>query len=224
MAGWTKAKRSAAAKKAARTRKRNATTKATKRKVVAGRRKRATGKKKGGKKRNTAKRNVTYSQSPQKKASDKIINSEGRYMEILKQQFGNKSVVFKTGNVDREKYPEFVGVPDIAKYSDKKLEFYEIKPAVPYRNRNNNELKDLKASFLKPQQMNWIRNNCVEKGRKGLSPHVNLVFYKKGKNFTYFRKKLHSKNLAKYSREDDEKSRKRTLRRIIKKKFSQKYQ
>ena len=87
MAGWTKAKRSAAAKKAARTRKRNA--KAVKRKIPR-RRKRIIGKKKSSKK--------TW----QKKASDKISDSEGRYMELLKEEFGSESIIFKTGNAEKE--------------------------------------------------------------------------------------------------------------------------
>ena len=212
MSGWTKAKRIAAAKKAARTRKRNA--KAVKRKTPTRRKKRVIGKKKSGKK--------TW----QKKASDKISDSEGIYMELLKEEFGSESIIFKTGNAEKEKYPSFVGVPDIAIYINKKLEFYEIKPAIPKRNQNKkNEIKDLKASFLKEHQMNWIKNNCLEKGRRRLSPIVNLVFYKKGKNYTYYRKKLTSRNLAKYSRNSDEKSKKRILKNIMKKKkFSLKYQ
>ena len=58
-----------------------------------------------------------------------------------------------------------------------------------------------------------------------MSPMVNLVFYKKGKNYTYYRKKLTSRNLAKYSRNSDEKSKKRILKNIMKKKkFSLKFQ
>ena len=145
MVGWTKAKRSAAAKKAARTRKRNA--KAVKRKTPR-RRKRIVGKKKSSKK--------TW----QKKASDKISDSEGRYMELLKEEFGSESIIFKTGNAEKEKYPSFVGVPDIAIYINKKLEFYEIKPAIPKQNQNKkNEIKNLKSSFLKEHQVDWIKNN-----------------------------------------------------------------
>ena len=211
MSGWTKAKRSAAAKKAARTRKRNA--KAVKRKTPR-RRKRIVDKKKSSKK--------TW----QKEASDKTSDSEGRYMELLKEEFGSKSIIFKTGNSEKEKYPLFAGAPDIAVYINKKLEFYEIKPAIPKANQNKkNEIKNLKASFLKEHQVSWIKNNCLEKGRRRLSPHVNLVFYKKGKNYTYYRKKLNSNNLIKYSRKYDEKSKKRILKNIMKKKkFSLKFQ
>ena len=191
--GWTKAKRKAAAKKAAKTRKQNS--------------------KKKPKKRETKRKTGTSKKPPpQQKGADKISDSEGKYMEVLKEKFGTSSIVFKTGNAKKEDYPNFAGVPDIAVYSDGKLSFYEIKPGF----RGSDNSSDPKPSFLKSHQEKWIKNNCFKYKKLNVSsPPVYLIFYKKGRTvYKYWGKRIKKSNLQKYSQTSSAKKRKTTLKSI----------
>ena len=207
MGPWTKAKRLAAGKKAARTRKKN---KASRSKIKRTRKK-------------TSKKKPIHQQI----SSNKITDSEGQYLELLKKTLGSDSIVFKTGAVDKSHYKKFSGVPDLATFVKNKITFYEIKPAVPKKNKGSkNEFKDLKASFLKENQEDWIKKNCLKKGKNTLKPQVYLVFYKKGRKnvYKYWKKKLSRGNLKKYSISSSDAVKKRTLKSVITERFSSKWQ
>lgn len=198
--GWTKAKRKAAAKKAAKTRKQKS--------------------KKKPKKRETKRKTGTSKKPPhQQKGADKISDSEGKYIEVLKEKFGTSSIVFKTGNAKKDDYPNFAGVPDIAVYSDGKLSFYEIKPG--FSGSENNP----KAPFLKPHQEKWIKKNCFKYPKRSTSsPPVYMIFYKKGRTvYRYWGKRISKRNLQKYSQSDSERKRKTTLKSIRSKTFKRNF-
>jgi len=202
---WTQAKRSAAAKKAARTRKRNLL-------------------KKSGK-NSTRKKRKTRDTTHQKLSSKKINDSEGKFLELLEKKLNSEAIVFKTGAVDKKHYKKFAGVPDIAAFEKNKITFYEIKPAIPKQNKGlKSEFKNLDASFLKEHQEDWIKKNCLKKGANALKPKVFLVFYKKGRKnvYRYFLKKLSRTSLARYSRSADKKKRDKTLKFIVNQRYSQK--
>ena len=77
--------------------------------------------------------------------------SEKCYVQRLRKELGEKSVVFRTGiNADE-------GVPDIMAYSHGRISFYEIKPAEPRSNSNPTTI------YLRVTQENWIKKNCLEK-------------------------------------------------------------
>jgi hypothetical protein len=202
MTAWTKAKRSAAAKKAALTRKKN--------------------KERQSKAKHISKKTPRKKATHQQKSSNKINDSEGQYLKLLKKTFGSNSIVFKTGNAEKSHYKKFSGVPDIATFLKNKITFYEIKPAIPKKNKT--EIKDLKSSFLKENQEDWIKENCLKKGKKSL-PQVYLVFYKKGRKnvFRYYKKKISRGNLKKYCRSSSDRIKKNTLEAILEQRFSGKY-
>ena len=149
------------------------------------------------------------------KASKKNIDSEENFVSRLKKRLGRNSLVFRTGKAK--------GVPDIVAYSHGKLSFYEIKPVDPgNRIAKRGWQSDLKSSFLKDHQKDWIAKNCLSK--KSLSKKISayIVFYLKTTNgkYKYYEKKLNKGNLKKYSSSSRESTRQKTLYQLIDKDFS----
>ena len=180
----SKAKRSAAAKKAARTRKRNAAKAAATRKRKAGK-----GKKGGGRKKfecpgteETRRKDGEWENCTKTHdvasfyAAQKIAMSEGLWLKELERGISKKEFVFPTGTA--------MGVFDIGTYKkNKKLEFYEIKPKIP-RPR----------ALLKPEQKDWALD-----WQKLIT--TKLVYYDE-KKFVFYHSKpilLTKKNIEQYS-------------------------
>ena len=80
---------------------------------------------------------------------------------------------FRTGNS--------LGVPDIVAYKNKKLSFYEIKPA-----HGGSKNKTL----LMKHQYDWMKKFCLNK-----KIEANLVFYKGSRPFKYSVVRLTKKNI-----------------------------
>ena len=203
MAAKTKAKRSAAAKKAARTRKLNAISqnmfakdfdKLTKKQKASVRKE---FKKDGVKKATRGKKRISFlcpgTELKRRKdgkwdrctkkhdvssfyAAQKIAMSEGLWQKKLEKKIGRGGFVFPTGTA--------MGVFDIGTYKkNKKLEFYEIKPKI---------LK-LRA-LLKPEQKKWALD-----WMKLIS--TKLIYYDE-RNFVFYHSKpitLTKNNIEQYS-------------------------
>ena len=124
--------------------------------------------------------------------------SEECYVKRLKKNFGEKSVVFRTGINASE------GIPDILVFSHGSISFYEIKPGGWYSD------SDIRDQFLRKAQEKWIKENCLEKKIK-----VYIVFYlrsgQKRLKFTYYSKQLTKQNLKKYSLSSSKSSRDRVI-------------
>ena len=206
----SKAKRSAAAKKAARTRKLNAFSqnmfakdfdKLTKKREIERVKKES---KKGGVKKSarkktkrisflcpgtelTRRKDGKWNECTEKHdvgsfyAAQKIAMSEGLWRKKLEREIGKNGIVFRTGTA--------VGVFDIGTYKkNKKLDFYEIKPKIPRTNVDR---------LLKPEQKDW----AVDKAWK-LHITTKLVYYDE-KNFVFYHSKpilLTKKNIEQYSK------------------------
>ena len=114
-------------------------------------------------------------------AAQKIAMSEGLWLKELERGIGKKEFVFPTGTA--------VGVFDIGTYKkNKKLDFYEIKPKIPRTNVDR---------LLKPEQKDW----AVDKAWK-LHITTKLVYYDE-KNFVFYHSKpilLTKKNIEQYSK------------------------
>ena len=203
MAASTKAKRSAAAKKAARTRKRNA---AANKPAGTRKRKAGKGKKGGGRKKfecpgteRTRRKDGKWEDCTKTHdvasfyAAQKIALSEGLPKIKLKKEIGKNGIVFKTGTA--------LGVFDIGVYRKKKLEFYEIKPRNP----------EAKADrFLKPEQKEWAIHV------RGLGIITKMVYYHE-RNFVFYHSKpilLTDKNIEQYSEKGEEDKKAKKIRKI----------
>ena len=136
--------------------------------------------------------------------------SEECYVKRLKKNFGEKSVVFRTGINASE------GIPDILVFSHGSISFYEIKPGGWYSD------SDIRDQFLRKAQEKWIKENCLEKKIK-----VYIVFYlrtgRKRLKFTYYSKQLTRQNLKKYSQSSPKSNRKATLDKIYDDSFKRGY-
>jgi len=191
LAASTKAKRSAAAKKAARTRKLNAISqnmfakdfdKLTKKQKSSVKKE----SKKGGVKKSARKKTKrrSYKCHTCKRTHDvssyyaaqKIAMSEGLWQKKLEQEIGKNGFVFPTGTA--------MGVFDIGTYKkNKKLEFYEIKPKIPKP-----------RGLLKPEQKDWALD-----WQKLIT--TKLVYYDETK-FVFYHSKpitLTKNNIEQYS-------------------------
>ena len=203
MAASTKAKRSAAAKKAARTRKRNA---AANKPAGTRKRKAGKGKKGGGRKKfecpgteRTRRKDGKWEDCTKTHdvasfyAAQKIAMSEGLWRKELQRKIGKNGIVFKTGTA--------LGVFDIGVYRKKKLEFYEIKPRNP----------EAKADrFLKPEQKEWAIHV------RGLGIITKMVYYHE-RNFVFYHSKpilLTDKNIEQYSEKGEEDKKAKKIRKI----------
>ena len=169
----SKAKRSAAAKKAARTRKLNRKrSKKTKRRSYKCPGTEATRHKDGKMVKCTKTHDVSSFY-----AAQKIAMSEGLWQKKLEKKIGGGGFVFPTGTA--------MGVFDIGTYKkNKKLEFYEIKPKIPKP-----------RALLKPEQKKWALD-----WMKLIS--TKLVYYDE-KNFVFYHSKpilLTKKNIEQYSK------------------------
>ena len=109
-------------------------------------------------------------------AAQKIAMSEGLWLKELERGIGKKEFVFPTGTA--------VGVFDIGTYKkNKKLEFYEIKPKIPKP-----------RALLKPEQKDWALD-----WQKLIT--TKLVYYDE-KNFVFKHSKpitLTKNNIEQYS-------------------------
>ena len=168
----TKARRSAAAKKAARTRKLNRKrSKKTKRRSYECPGTEATRRKDGKMVKCTKTHDVSSFY-----AAQKIAMSEGLWQKKLEKKIGRGGFVFPTGTA--------MGVFDIGTYKkNKKLEFYEIKPKI-----------SKPRALLKPEQKKWALD-----WMKLIT--TKLVYYDE-KNFVFYHSKpilLTKKNIEQYS-------------------------
>ena len=168
----SKAKRSAAAKKAARTRKLNRKrSKKTKRRSYKCPGTEATRHKDGKMVKCTKTHDVSSFY-----AAQKIAMSEGLWQKKLEKKIGRGGFVFPTGTA--------MGVFDIGTYKkNKKLEFYEIKPKIPKP-----------RGLLKPEQKDWALD-----WQKLIT--TKLVYYDE-KNFVFYHSKpilLTKKNIEQHS-------------------------
>ena len=168
----SKAKRSAAAKKAARTRKLNRKrSKKTKRRSYKCPGTEATRHKDGKMVKCTKTHDVSSFY-----AAQKIAMSEGLWQKKLEKTIGRNGFAFPTGTA--------MGVFDIGTYKkNKKLEFYEIKPKIPKP-----------RALLKPEQKKWALD-----WMKLIS--TKLVYYDE-KNFVFYHSKpilLTKKNIEQHS-------------------------
>ena len=168
----SKAKRSAAAKKAARTRKLNRKrSKKTKRRSYKCPGTEATRHKDGKMVKCTKTHDVSSFY-----AAQKIAMSEGLWQKKLENTIGRNGFAFPTGTA--------MGVFDIGTYKkNKKLEFYEIKPKIPKP-----------RALLKPEQKKWALD-----WMKLIS--TKLVYYDE-KNFVFYHSKpilLTKKNIEQHS-------------------------
>ena len=168
----SKAKRSAAAKKAARTRKLNRKrSKKTKRRSYKCPGTEATRHKDGKMVKCTKTHDVSSFY-----AAQKIAMSEGLWQKKLEKKIGRNGFAFPTGTA--------MGVFDIGTYKkNKKLEFYEIKPKIPKP-----------RALLKPEQKKWALD-----WMKLIS--TKLVYYDE-KNFVFYHSKpilLTKKNIEQHS-------------------------
>ena len=122
--------------------------------------------------------------SSRKKSMRTADLSEECYVKRLKKNFGEKSVVFRTGINASE------GIPDILVFSHGSISFYEIKPGGWYGD------SDIMDQFLRKAQEKWIKENCLKK-----KIEVYIVFYlrtgRKRLKFTYYSKQLTKQNLKK---------------------------
>ena len=199
----SKAKRSAAAKKAARTRKRNA---AANKPAGTRKRKAGKGKKGGGRKKfkcpgteKTRRKDGKWEDCAKTHdvasfyAAQKIALSEGLPKIKLEKEIGKNGIVFKTGTA--------LGVFDIGAYRKKKLEFYEIKPRNP---------KTKADRFLKPDQKEW----AIRVRRLGII--TKMVYYDE-RNFVFYHSKpilLTEKNIEQYSEPDKENKKAKKIQKI----------
>ena len=168
----SKAKRSAAAKKAARTRKLNRKrSKKTKRRSYKCPGTEATRHKDGKMVKCTKTHDVSSFY-----AAQKIAVSEGLWQKKLENTIGRNGFAFPTGTA--------MGVFDIGTYKkNKKLEFYEIKPKIPKP-----------RALLKPEQKKWALD-----WMKLIT--TKLVYYDE-KNFVFYHSKpilLTKKNIEQHS-------------------------
>ena len=172
LARMTKARRSAAAKKAARTRKLNRKrSKKTKRRSYECPGTEATRRKDGKMVKCTKTHDVSSFY-----AAQKIAMSEGLWQKKLEKKIGRGGFVFPTGTA--------MGVFDIGTYKkNKKLEFYEIKPKIPKP-----------RALLKLEQKKWALD-----WMKLIT--TKLVYYDE-KNFVFYHSKpilLTKKNIEQHS-------------------------
>ena len=172
LARMTKARRSAAAKKAARTRKLNRKrSKKTKRRSYECPGTEATRRKDGKMVKCTKTHDVSSFY-----AAQKIAMSEGLWQKKLENTIGRNGFAFPTGTA--------MGVFDIGTYKkNKKLEFYEIKPKIPKP-----------RALLKPEQKKWALD-----WMKLIT--TKLVYYDE-KNFVFYHSKpilLTKKNIEQHS-------------------------
>ena len=207
MAASTKAKRSAAAKKAARTRKKNWAKRSASAKAAATRKRKAgKGKKGGGRKKfkcpgteKTRRKDGKWEDCAKTHdvasfyAAQKIALSEGLPKIKLEKEIGKNGIAFKTGTA--------LGVFDIGAYRKKKLEFYEIKPRNP---------KTKADRFLKPDQKEW----AIRVRRLGII--TKMVYYDE-RNFVFYHSKpilLTEKNIEQYSEPDKENKKAKKIQKI----------
>lgn len=118
----------------------------------------------------TKKRNGKTQSQIAKEARSKNERSEKNFVKKL---VGRGFFTFRTGQA--------YAVPDIVAYKNRKLSFYEIKPA---------HSKATAKTLLMKHQYDWMKKFCLNK-----KIEVNLVFYTGSQSFKYSVVRITKKNI-----------------------------